>query len=91
MSSSVENIQVKLIDRPLLTVGIAKRTVLSYEKHESNFPRINKQCRGQGMRNICDALKLNVRQYHSRKVDKQTTCNLTLRRVRATIVVVEKH
>jgi hypothetical protein len=28
----MENREVKLIDRPLLTVGIAKRIVLSYEK-----------------------------------------------------------
>ena len=47
---------MKLIDRPLLTAGIAKRIVLSYEKNESNFPRINKQCLGERMRNICEAL-----------------------------------
>jgi hypothetical protein len=65
MSSSMVNRQVKLIDRPLLTVGIAERIALSYEKKESNFPRVNKQCRGERMRNICEALKLNVRQRNS--------------------------
>ena len=43
MSSLLGNRKVKLIDRPLRTVGIEKRIVLSYGgKNESNFPHINK-------------------------------------------------
>jgi len=37
MSSSMENRQVKLIDRPLLTAGITKRIVLIYEKMNRIF------------------------------------------------------
>jgi len=37
MSNSMDSRQVKLIDRSLLTVGIAKRIVLGYEKMNRIF------------------------------------------------------